>query len=107
MAARQGELRLLVRVPAHFRGSRLIAGSDDDLVDVDVRWLGNGPADALGYVLGAKRLHSLIDARGRLLITDDPDQREICLYHAGCYLGHAHRFNHQVHTQHTYTRGPT
>ncbi len=40
----------------------LVAGADDDLVDVDVRRLGDGPADALGDVLGAQRLHPLVDA---------------------------------------------
>src|ERR1044072_8143495 len=62
---------------------RLGAGTDDDLVDVDVRGQRGDPADALGDVLGPQRVHPLVDAVGRLRLPAEADDRELGLDHPG------------------------
>lgn len=85
--------------PVHVGRRRLVAGADDDLVDVDVRGPGQGPADALGDVLGAERLHPLVYAGGGLLVAREANERELGLDHPGGDLGDPHWLAEQLAAQ--------
>src|SRR5438067_11841310 len=88
-------LRLAGDVPRRRLGDR----PHHQLVDVDVRWSGNRPDDAIGDVGAGQRLHALVDRGGPLPVALEADQAEFRLDHPRGDLGHPNRLPHELEPQ--------
>ena len=79
---------------------RLIAGHQNQLVDVDVRRPGDHELDALGHVVGRQRSHPRVHLRGAILVAAESHHAELGLDHAGIDLAHPHWSPEQLIAQH-------
>src|SRR5690606_23016464 len=99
VAAVDARLRSGSATPGETAGVGLVAGFDDDLVQVHVRGAARGEGDDFGDVLGDERVDTFIDLRGALGVTGEPDYGEFRFHRAGCDLGEADRLPEQFTAQ--------
>jgi hypothetical protein len=64
---------------------------DDDLVDVDIWWAGNGPRDAVGDIVAGKGRESFVHASGSFSVAFEAHEGELGGHGAGRDVGDAYR----------------